>query len=142
LKIFTTNAIAYPAYRPHYASIDFRSVAHVQNKTPYSRFLSLLQVLSKGSPAAALEKHAALLAFIYEESASGKTTRFTDLVQEINFGTGPTVLKKVNELKANGLITVKKSSDDSRVKLISLTREGVKHLEAREVLMLSLDKST
>jgi len=72
-----------------------------------------------------------VMAYMHEAAANGKNVKITDLVQSLQFGTGPTVHRKVVELQARGLISVARSTTDGRAKSLILSESGLKHLEQR-----------
>ncbi len=63
-----------------------------------------------------------VLSFIYERSEQGVQTRITDLVQQLEFGTGPTVYKKVQDLHQQGMIEIIQCNGDMRAKSLSITK--------------------
>ena len=72
-----------------------------------------------------------VMAYMHECNANGKPVKITDLVQSLQFGTGPTVHRKVVELQNRGLIEVARSSTDGRAKTLVLSESGLKHLDQR-----------
>lgn len=71
-----------------------------------------------------------VLAFIDGRSAKGVETRTTDLVQKIEFGTGPTVHRKIQSLIKLGYIKIVKSKTDARAKKLSISQVGAKFMES------------
>lgn len=63
-----------------------------------------------------------VLSFIYERAEQGVQTRITDLVQQLEFGTGPTVYKKVQDLHQQGMIDIAPCNNDMRAKYLSVTK--------------------
>jgi hypothetical protein len=66
-----------------------------------------------------------VLAFVYEREQEGVTTKITDLVQSLEFGTGPTVYRKVQQLFSWDLVQLTISDCDMRVREISITEAGL-----------------
>jgi len=101
----------------------------------YARFVNLLVLHRKNSQDKEFEGCDEILCFISEASSSGKRIRYTDLVQFVEFGTGPTVLRKCNLLVDRGFIKIGPSEADKREKVISLSRKGINFLIERGNLM-------
>lgn len=66
-----------------------------------------------------------VLSYIYERDQQGIETRGTDLIQKLEFGTGPTVHKKILDLEDGGFIQVSASDTDGRAKCLSITDAGL-----------------
>ena len=111
------------------------------NKPPsYAKFLNLLSNLKKESPDSEFEGCDEVLAYISIMGSSGTPAKITNLVQSLQFGTGPTVQRKINLLEARGLIEIAPSKSDGRAKLLSVSTKGNQHLKARSALLkLSLE---
>lgn len=78
------------------------------------------------------------LAYIAERDAEGADTRMTDLVQKLEFGTGPTVLSKVRELCHLGLIEVVRSPSDGRAKRLAITKLGRQSIADLNALVMEV----
>ena len=101
----------------------------MKSKNPYVRLLNFMRVSNNSdSSFAGCEE---VLAYMHEAAANGKSVKITDLVQSLQFGTGPTVHRKVIELQERGLIDVARSATDGRAKTLVLSDAGAKHLEQR-----------
>lgn len=101
----------------------------MKSKNPYVRMLNFMRVSNSGD--SGFEGCEEVMAYMHEASALGKNVKITDLVQSLQFGTGPTVHRKVVELQARGLISVARSATDGRAKSLVLSEAGTKHLEQR-----------
>lgn len=77
-----------------------------------------------------------VLAYVYERRAQRVQTRIADLVQKINFGTGPTVYNKLQWLEVRGLIELKQCPTDGRAKVIVITPAGIGQLREMEKVLL------
>lgn len=101
----------------------------MKSKNPYVRMLNFMRVSNNdGSGFDGCEE---VMAYMHEAAANGKSVKITDLVQSLQFGTGPTVHRKVVELQNRGLISVARSATDGRAKSLVLSDAGSKHLEQR-----------
>ena len=101
----------------------------MKSKNPYVRLLNFMRVSnSEDTGFSGCEE---VMAYIHEANSSGKIVKITDLVQSLQFGTGPTVHRKVAELHSRGMIDVKRSTTDGRAKALVLSDAGLKHLDAR-----------
>lgn len=65
-----------------------------------------------------------LLAFIDARSAQKQFARMTDLIQKLQFGTSPTVYRKVAKLETNGWISLRVSATDARAREMDITKQG------------------
>lgn len=101
----------------------------MKSKNSYVRLLNFMRV--SNTTDAGFEGCEEVMAYMHEASASGKSVKITDLVQSLQFGTGPTVHRKVVELQDRGLIEVARSATDGRAKTLVLSEAGAKHLEQR-----------
>jgi len=100
---------------------------------PYVRFLNLVRELNQSTPT--LERCISLLAYVDDRQLAGKPVSSTDLVQKLDFGTGPTVYKKISQLIDSGYLKSTVNEDDARVKLLHITPEGHALLERYDSLM-------
>lgn len=101
----------------------------MKSKNPYVRMLNFMRVSNNTDTSfAGCEE---VLAYMHEAAANGKSVKITDLVQSLQFGTGPTVHRKVVELQERGLIVVERSTTDGRAKSLVLSEAGAKHLDQR-----------
>jgi DNA-binding MarR family transcriptional regulator len=101
----------------------------MKSKNPYVRLLNFMRV-SNGTDSS-FDGCEEIMAYMHEASANGNPVKITDLVQSLQFGTGPTVHRKVVELQKRGLIEVMRSANDGRAKTLVLSDAGIKHLEHR-----------
>ena len=101
----------------------------MKSKNPYVRLLNFMRVSNtEDSGFSGCEE---VMAYMHEANALGKIVKITDLVQSLQFGTGPTVHRKVSELQHRGLIDIKRSATDGRAKTLVLSEAGLKHLDQR-----------
>ena len=106
------------------------------SKAPaYARFLHLTTNLKKDASDSDFEGCEEILAFIAVKEAEGSDVKITDLVQSLEFGTGPTVHRKVGTLSSRGLIQIRPSPNDGRAKQLKLSSEGFELLKERTKLM-------
>ena len=101
----------------------------MKSKTPYVRMLNFMRASNNDDQG--FEGCEEVMAYMHEAAANDKNVKITDLVQSLQFGTGPTVHRKVVELQARGLISVARSTTDGRAKSLILSESGLKHLEQR-----------
>ena len=101
----------------------------MKSKNPYVRMLNFMRASNNDDQG--FEGCEEVMAYMHEAAANGKNVKITDLVQSLQFGTGPTVHRKVVELQARGLISVARSITDGRAKSLILSESGLKHLEQR-----------
>ncbi len=84
----------------------------MKSKNPYVRLLNFMRISNNEDTGfSGCEE---VMAYMHEASSNGKTVKITDLVQSLQFGTGPTVHRKVTELQERGMIEVKRSPTDGR----------------------------
>ena len=102
---------------------------------PFARFVYLLSTLKKDNPDLEFEGCDEILAYMAVKDADSQPVKITDLVQSLQFGTGPTVHRKVSVLAERALIKIVKSRDDGRAKNLSLTASGLDFLKERSRLM-------
>ena len=111
-------------------------------KSPaYARFLNAMAVERKESPDPQFEGCEEILAYLSIKEESNQPVKVTDLVHALQFGTGPTVHRKVSTLSARGFIKVLASKTDGRTKNLSLTKAGEELLKERTKLMASMLKA-
>lgn len=79
---------------------------------------------------------ALILGYLSDRANQSLMTRLIDLVYTQEFGDGPTVNDKILKLGQNNLIEIKRD-DDSSVKTIAITRDGVKWLQTIETGLLT-----
>ena len=101
----------------------------MKSKNAYVRLLNFMRVSNNED--AGFDGCEEVMAYMHEATANGKSVKITDLVQSLQFGTGPTVHRKVVELQDRGLIEVARSATDGRAKSLVLSDAGLKHLEQR-----------
>lgn len=101
----------------------------MKSKNPYVRLLNFMRIANnEDNGFSGCEE---VMAYMHEANSNGKAVKITDLVQSLQFGTGPTVHRKVTELQSRGMIDIKRSPTDGRAKSLVLSDAGIKHLEAR-----------
>ena len=101
----------------------------MKSKNAYVRLLNFMRVSNNAE--SGFEGCEEIMAYMHEANANGKPVKITDLVQSLQFGTGPTVHRKVVELQQRGLIDVARSTTDGRAKTLVLSDAGLKHLDQR-----------
>lgn len=101
----------------------------MKSKNPYVRMLNFLRASSNAD--SSFDGCEEVMAYMHEANAVGKPVKITDLVQSLQFGTGPTVHRKVVELQNRALIEVVRSATDGRAKTLVLSDAGLKHLDQR-----------
>ena len=101
----------------------------MKSKNPYVRMLNFMRISNNGD--SGFEGCEEVMAYMHEAAANGKGVKITDLVQSLQFGTGPTVHRKVLELHERGMIDITRSKTDGRAKTLALSTAGMKHLEER-----------
>ena len=101
----------------------------MKSKNPYVRLLNFMRASNQND--SAFEGCEDIMAYMHEAAANGKPVKITDLVQSLQFGTGPTVHRKVVSLRKLGLISVERSTTDARAKSLVLSEAGLKHLDQR-----------
>lgn len=101
----------------------------------YARYLYLLNQLKKEAQDPDFDGCEDVLAYISVKEAEGGCVKITDLVQSLQFGTGPTVYRKVTLLADRGLIKVVTSKTDGRAKDLVLASAGMDLLKDRSRLL-------
>ena len=101
----------------------------MKSKNPYVRMMNFLRI--SNTEDSSFDGCEEVMAYMHEAHANGKSVKITDLVQSLQFGTGPTVHRKVVELQERGLIEVARSATDGRAKTLIISDSGMKHLDAR-----------
>ena len=102
------------------------------SKAPaYARFIHSMTALKKELADPDFEGCDEILSYMAVRESEGKTVKITDLVQSLQFGTGPTVHRKVTTLAERGLIGIRHSETDARAKNLSLTAAAMNHLKER-----------
>ena len=113
----------------------------MSKSTAYARWLNNLAVERKESPDHEFEGCEEILAYLSIKEESNQPVKVTDLVYSLQFGTGPTVHRKVSTLSERGFIKVSTSKTDGRAKNIMLTKAGEDLLKERTKLMASMLKA-
>lgn len=101
----------------------------------FARFIHLTNQLKKEYPDPEFEGCDDILAYMCVREAEGVTVKMTALVQSLQFGTGPTVHRKVSLLAERGFIGIANSKTDGRAKDLSLTPAAMDYLKERSKLM-------
>lgn len=101
----------------------------MKSKNSYVRLLNFMRISNTSDTG--FEGCEEVMAYMHEANANGKSVKITDLVQSLQFGTGPTVHRKVVELQQRGMIDVARSATDGRAKTLVLSDAGLKHLDLR-----------
>lgn len=95
----------------------------------YAVFLDLINTSKRASQDSEFEGCTDILAFMAVKEGDGKIVKVTDLVQCLQFGTGPTVHRKVAVLQSRKLISITKNANDNRAKDLCLTADGLNFLK-------------
>lgn len=101
----------------------------------YARFVYTMTVLKKEAGDSDYDGCDEILSYMAVKEAEGLEVKITELVQSLQFGTGPTVHRKISILADRGLIKVIKSKTDARAKDLSLTAAAINHLKDRSKLL-------
>lgn len=101
----------------------------MKSKNAYVRLLNFMR--SANNEDTGFDGCEEIMAYMHEANANGKSVKITNLVQCMQFGTGPTVHRKVIELQQRGLIEITRSPTDGRAKSLTLSEAGQRHLEQR-----------
>jgi DNA-binding MarR family transcriptional regulator len=101
----------------------------------FARFIHLTNQLKKDYPDPEFEGCDDILAYMCVREAEGVTVKMTALIQSLQFGTGPTVHRKVSLLAERGFIGIANSKTDGRAKDLSLTPADMDYLKERSKLM-------
>lgn len=111
-------------------------------KSPaYARWLNAMAIARKESTDSEIEGCEEILAYISIKEESNHPVKITDLVQSLQFGTGPTVHRKVAVLAQRGLIEISASKTDGRAKNLVLTKTGNDLLKERTKQMAMMLQS-
>lgn len=102
---------------------------------PYAQFLFNLSALKKEVGDAAFEGCDEVLAYLAVRESEGKLVKITELVQSLQFGTGPTVHRKILVLEGRKLIKLVTNKDDARAKDLLLTAAGLARMKDMSKLM-------
>ncbi len=102
---------------------------------PYAKFLFKLNAHKKNAADTAFEGCDEILAYLAVRESEGKLVMITELVQSLQFGTGPTVHRKILELADRKLINLVKNKGDARAKDLLLTSAGQARLKDMSRLM-------
>lgn len=100
----------------------------MKSASNYARIINFLNTAKTSDIEEGCEE---VMAFLVCRHDAGSTTKITDLVQSLKFGTGPTVHRKVSQLNKAGLIKLTRSSSDGRAKNLELTSQGIRYLECQ-----------
>lgn len=100
----------------------------MKSATNYARIINFLNTSKNFGIEDGCEE---VLAYIVSRQEQGIPTMITHLVQSLQFGTGPTVHRKVNQLSEAGLIKLVRSPRDGRAKHLELSAKGIAYLESQ-----------
>ena len=101
----------------------------------YARYLYELNQLKKNAQDPEFEGCEDVLAFLAVKESEGVIPKITDLVQSLQFGTGPTVHRKVTVLAERRLIKIAANKSDARSKDLTLTTAATDLLKERSRLL-------
>lgn len=110
-------------------------ITNMKSRSPYAIFLNMVVASRKTSPDPEFAGCEEILAFIAERNSQNQSVRITDLVQYVEFGTGPTVHRKCKLLVSKGFVKVEQDCTDKRANVISITLKGRNHLEKYSQMM-------
>ena len=99
--------------------------------TPYARYLNALRTLRRDHDEASREGCDELLAYLLESLQKNRVITMNDLVYTRDFGTSPTIQRKVRSLADRDLVKVLRTDKDKRARIIEITQQGIKHLESQ-----------
>lgn len=103
----------------------------------YARFLNSINNVKKISPDPEFDGCDDVLAFLAIAKANGSAVKITDLVQSLQFGSGPTVHRKISVLAERSMIDIFKNENDGRAKILFVTAKGLAFLNERSKLLKS-----
>lgn len=101
----------------------------------YARFLHVLNNIKQETQDTAFEGCEEVMAYIAVKTHEGDNAKITDLVQSLQFGTGPTVHRKVTTLVERGYITMEKNAKDARAKTLRVSESGIHYLRERSKVL-------
>jgi DNA-binding MarR family transcriptional regulator len=101
----------------------------------YAKFINMMSGIKKEAGDSDFEGCDEILSYMAVKESEDKIVKITELVQSLQFGTGPTVHRKVSVLADRGLIKIVKSKTDARAKDLTLTVTGMNHLKDRTRLL-------
>ena len=101
-------------------------------KSPaYARWLNAMSIARKESNDRDFEGCEEILAYMSIKEESNHPVKITDLLQSLQFGTGPTVHRKVSVLIEKGMIQSLRCKTDGRTKNLVITKAGNDLLKER-----------
>lgn len=113
----------------------------------FVRFNNLMRAFNKGDPKNLSGKSihpeaVAILAYVSSQNDHGLSPTITQVVQKLEFGTTPTVQRRVKELHKSGFIEIV-GGNDKRHRLLNVTPEGDAYLnECSRLLKAALAECT
>lgn len=111
------------------------------NSSAYARWLNACLMARKDATETEAQSLEEVLAFLSVKGDTNQVVKVTDLVNFLEFGTGPTVLRKITLLAEKGLIKVATIETDRRAKRIMLTKAGEDLLKERTKQMVAIVKA-
>lgn len=109
------------------------------NKLPiYARLLHTVNSIRQETPGPLLDGCEEIMAYIAVKSHAGDPAKISDLVQSLQFGTAPTLQRKLSCLVEHGYVRVEKCAKDSRAKKLYMTESGEGLLNDRSRLLKNL----
>ena len=105
----------------------------------YLRFASLVNAVNKNTGVDLDSIAMKLLEAITEAHAAGKPMKVTDAL-ELDLASAATLHKKIDSLKAQGLVRVEHPEETKRTKFLAPTEQALDHLDALGKSLLKADK--
>lgn len=101
----------------------------MKKTTPYTLYLNTVRGLRGTRSDSEYEGCDELLAYLHDADIRGQIVSMNDLVYTRDFGTSPTIQRKVKSLNTRGFVEVKRIESDKRARIVAITPKGVAHLE-------------
>lgn len=111
---------------------------------PFVRFINLFRILNKeiakdNSQLAIHQEAVAILAFVFDQNEANVLPTITKVVQELEFGTPPTIQRRLGELFALDFLDVSEGQD-KRHRLLKVTPSGEAYLShCSKLLQMALE---
>lgn len=103
--------------------------------TPYALYLNTLRALKRDQNDVDFEGCDELLAYLLEAAQNDRIVSMNDLVYTRDFGTSPTIQRKIKALQSRGFVDILRTPSDKRAKIVHISAKGVDHLEKQTLFM-------
>lgn len=103
--------------------------------SPYTLYLNTMRGLRNTQPATEYEGCDELLAYLHEADCRNQMVSMNDLVYTRDFGTSPTIQRKVKALHSRGFVDLRRIETDKRARIVAITPKGITHLEDQSRFM-------